>query len=77
MPEVTILWAPEVYRHAGTYYLYYCASSFGSNQSVIGLATNSTLDRRHPAQACSSSRSSAGTFFSTRSSSASGMSLTT
>lgn len=44
VPKVTNLWAPEVYHHGGTYYLYYAASSFGSNQSVIGLATNSTLD---------------------------------
>ena len=41
-------WAPEVYHHGGTYYLYYAASSFGSNQSVIGLATNSTLDPSAP-----------------------------
>ena len=48
VPQVTNLWAPEVYRHAGTYYLYYSASSFGSNQSVIGLATNATLDPSAP-----------------------------
>jgi len=44
VPGVTNLWAPEVHVHAGTYYLYYAASTFGSNNSVIGLATNTTLD---------------------------------
>lgn len=44
VPKVDNLWAPEIYRHGDTYYLYYAASSFGSNDSVIGLATNTTLD---------------------------------
>lgn len=44
VPGVTNLWAPEIYQHDGTYYLYYAASSFGSNNSVIALATNTTLD---------------------------------
>jgi arabinan endo-1,5-alpha-L-arabinosidase len=44
VPGVTNLWAPEIRWHAGTYYLYYAASTFGSNRSVIGLATNKTLD---------------------------------
>jgi arabinan endo-1,5-alpha-L-arabinosidase len=44
VPGVTSLWAPEIRLHAGTYYLYYAASTFGSNRSVIGLATNKTLD---------------------------------
>src|ERR1043165_986266 len=39
-PAVTNLWAPEVIEHAGTYFLYYSASTFGSNRSMIGLATN-------------------------------------
>jgi len=38
------LWAPELVEHDGTWYLYYAASTFGSNHSVIGLATNTTLD---------------------------------
>lgn len=46
---VTNLWAPEIYEHDGTYYLYYAASTFGSNRSVIGLATNATLDPSDPA----------------------------
>lgn len=42
------LWAPEVYVHDGTYYLYYSASQFGGNNSITGLATNTTLDPADP-----------------------------
>jgi arabinan endo-1,5-alpha-L-arabinosidase len=42
--EVTDLWAPDISYAHGTYYLYYCGSVFGKNTSVIGLATNTTLD---------------------------------
>ena len=38
------LWAPDVAYFNGRYYLYYSASTFGSNRSSIGLATNETLD---------------------------------
>lgn len=38
------IWAPDISRHDGTYYLYYSVSSFGSNRSAIGVATNETLD---------------------------------
>ena len=38
----------RILEHAGTYYLYYSASTFGSNRSVIGLATNETLDPTRP-----------------------------
>jgi arabinan endo-1,5-alpha-L-arabinosidase len=44
VPGVSNLWAPELFHHGATWYLYYAASTFGSNQSVIALATNSTLD---------------------------------
>jgi arabinan endo-1,5-alpha-L-arabinosidase len=44
VPGANNLWAPEVHHHGGTYYLYYVASTFGSNTSVIALATNTTLD---------------------------------
>jgi arabinan endo-1,5-alpha-L-arabinosidase len=44
VPGVDNLWAPELYEHDGTWYLYYSASRFGSNTSVIALATNTTLD---------------------------------
>src|SRR6266852_8538567 len=37
------LWAPDIVFHNGKYYLYYAASTFGSNRSAIGLATNTTL----------------------------------
>ncbi|MDI6944293.1 glycoside hydrolase family 43 protein [Microbacterium barkeri] len=42
------LWAPELYEHDGTYYLYYSASRFGTNTSVTALATNTTLDPDDP-----------------------------
>lgn len=41
-------WAPEVYENDGTYYMYYSASTFGSNTSLIGLYTNTTLDPDAP-----------------------------
>lgn len=46
---VSDLWAPDIAYHDGVYYLYYCGSVFGKNTSVIGLATNTTLDRTNPA----------------------------
>lgn len=48
VPGVTNLWAPELVEHEGTWYLYYSASTFGSNTSVIALATNATLDPDDP-----------------------------
>jgi len=42
-------WAPDISFFAGVYHLYYAASSFGTNNSVIGLATNTTLDPGDPA----------------------------
>jgi arabinan endo-1,5-alpha-L-arabinosidase len=44
VPGVQNLWAPDVIEHEGQYLLYYSASTFGANRSVIGLATNTTLD---------------------------------
>ncbi|HUG89512.1 MAG TPA: arabinan endo-1,5-alpha-L-arabinosidase, partial [Planctomycetaceae bacterium] len=44
VPRVRNLWAPDVAFLGGRYHLYYSVSSFGSNQSCIGLATNTTLD---------------------------------
>ena len=44
VPGVDNLWAPELYEHDGVWYLYYSASLFGTNTSVIALATNGTLD---------------------------------
>ncbi|WP_422773807.1 family 43 glycosylhydrolase [Plantactinospora sp. WMMC1484] len=42
-------WAPDVSFFDGAYHLYYAASSFGTNNSVIGLATTQTLDPESPA----------------------------
>ncbi len=36
------LWAPDLTYRNGTYYLYYSASTFGSNRSAIFLATSTT-----------------------------------
>jgi arabinan endo-1,5-alpha-L-arabinosidase len=41
-------WAPELIEREGTWYLYYSASTFGSNSSVIAVATNTTLDPADP-----------------------------
>lgn len=41
--RATNLWAPDVFKMGSTYYLYYAASTFGSNQSMIGLATSSSI----------------------------------
>lgn len=43
------IWAPDISFHNGKYYLYYSISSFASNRSCIGVATNLTLDRNNPA----------------------------
>jgi arabinan endo-1,5-alpha-L-arabinosidase len=51
LPGIHDLWAPEVKFFNGTYHLYYAASVFGTNHSVIALATNTTLDRSDPAYA--------------------------
>jgi arabinan endo-1,5-alpha-L-arabinosidase len=37
-----VLWAPDISFHNGLYYLYYAASSFGSQNSGIFLATSPT-----------------------------------
>jgi arabinan endo-1,5-alpha-L-arabinosidase len=41
-------WAPDISYFNGQYYLYYACSTFGSNESVIGLATNASLDPADP-----------------------------
>ena len=38
------LWAPDVVRVNGGFFLYYSVSAFGKQTSAIGLATNATLD---------------------------------
>ena len=42
-------WAPDVIFVNGKYHLYYSVSSWGSQQSGIGLVTNPTLDPSDPA----------------------------
>jgi arabinan endo-1,5-alpha-L-arabinosidase len=42
------LWAPDVSRHDGKYYLYYSVSGFGRNDSAIGVTTNKALDPTSP-----------------------------
>jgi arabinan endo-1,5-alpha-L-arabinosidase len=44
VPRARGLWAPDIARVGDRYLLYYSVSSFGSNHSAIGLATNTTLD---------------------------------
>ncbi|HEX3769744.1 MAG TPA: arabinan endo-1,5-alpha-L-arabinosidase, partial [Polyangiaceae bacterium] len=41
------LWAPDISYFNGSFHVYYAGSTFGSNTSVIGLAT--TADLAHPA----------------------------
>ncbi|KAG0127052.1 glycosyl hydrolase [Tuber indicum] len=38
------LWAPDVTKVGDTYYLYYSVSTFGSQESAIGVATSKTMD---------------------------------
>ncbi|MDI9364295.1 MAG: family 43 glycosylhydrolase [Flavobacterium sp.] len=38
------IWAPDISYYKGQYYLYYSISTFGKNNSAIGLATNATLN---------------------------------
>lgn len=42
------IWAPDIAKHNNTYYLYYSVSSFGTNNSAIGVASNKTLDPTDP-----------------------------
>jgi arabinan endo-1,5-alpha-L-arabinosidase len=44
IPNSAMVWAPDIAYFAGRYHLYYSISSFGSNRSIIGLATNKTLN---------------------------------
>ena len=41
-------WAPDISRHDSLWYLYYSCSTFGKNNSAIGLAVNRTLDPTSP-----------------------------
>ena len=48
VPGATEVWAPDISYFGGAYHLYYAVSRFGGQQSVIGLATNATLDPSSP-----------------------------
>lgn len=37
-------WAPDVHYIDGTYYVYYAVSSFGTQDSAIGVATSTTME---------------------------------
>ena len=43
VPGATNIWAPDISFYNDRYHLYYSVSTFGSNRSAIGLATNKTL----------------------------------
>jgi arabinan endo-1,5-alpha-L-arabinosidase len=45
---LTSLWAPDVSFFNGLYHLYYAASDFGTNTSLIALATSPTLNPADP-----------------------------
>jgi arabinan endo-1,5-alpha-L-arabinosidase len=51
VPHIKGLWAPDISYFNGLYHVYYCGSTLGSNRTVIGLATNTTLDPGDPAYA--------------------------
>ncbi len=48
IPLARGIWAPDISRLNGKFYLYYAVSSFGVNKSAIGLAINQTLDPTSP-----------------------------
>jgi arabinan endo-1,5-alpha-L-arabinosidase len=48
IPGARGVWAPDISYAGGQYRLYYAVSTFGSNHSVIGLATNKTLNPDSP-----------------------------
>jgi len=48
IPRARGAWAPDISFYNGEYHLYYSVSTFGRNNSAIGLATNQTLDPNSP-----------------------------
>lgn len=42
------VWAPDILKNNGKFYLYYSVSAFGKNTSAIGLTINKTLDKTSP-----------------------------
>jgi arabinan endo-1,5-alpha-L-arabinosidase len=48
--QPTNIWAPSISRRGGTFFLYYCLSSFGNNTSAIGLMTSTSFDPAKPGE---------------------------
>ncbi len=48
IPKAEGAWAPDISYFNGLYHLYYSLSSFGVNESAIGLVVNKTLDPESP-----------------------------
>lgn len=48
VPGTKDMWAPDVSFFNGRWHLYYALSTFGSNQSAVGLFTSATLDAKAP-----------------------------
>jgi arabinan endo-1,5-alpha-L-arabinosidase len=48
LPGVVNLWAPDISYFNGEYHVYYTASLAGTENTLIGLATNTTLDPTDP-----------------------------
>ncbi|HEX8324095.1 MAG TPA: arabinan endo-1,5-alpha-L-arabinosidase [Tepidisphaeraceae bacterium] len=48
VPGANSFWAPDIIFANGEYRLYYSVSTFGVNQSAIGLAVTKSLDRADP-----------------------------
>jgi len=42
------IWAPDILRYGGRFYLYYSVSAFGKNTSAIGVTVSETLDPDSP-----------------------------
>lgn len=49
VPGATGMWAPDISKVGSQYRLYYSVSTFGKNQSAIGLATATKIDPSSPA----------------------------
>ena len=47
-PNLADIWAPDISYYNDQWHLYYAVSTFGSQNSAIGLATNATLDPKSP-----------------------------
>lgn len=48
VPGTGGMWAPDIHFVDGRWRLYYSVSTFGSNRSAVGMATNATLDPGSP-----------------------------